>query len=70
MLSERLLKMLDSIGFSDLYDLERVKNKELSNIECYERLEIEHTNYFNRRRYSCYDSFRKVRERRHHDKFR
>ena len=70
MLSERLLKMLDPIGFSELYDLERVKNKELSNIDCYERLEIEHEMYFGRRRYSGYDSFRKVRERRHHNKFK
>ena len=69
MLSERLLQMLDPVGFSDLYDKSRVENKGLSNIDCYELLEKEHITYFKRRRYSCYDSFRKVRERRHNKRF-
>lgn len=58
-----MIKMLTPAGFSELYDEVRRENRNISNQQCYELLEMEHQKYFNRRRYSSYDSFRKVRER-------
>lgn len=34
-------------------------------MEAYEKIEVLHEEVFNKRRYSDYDSFRKVKERRH-----
>lgn len=65
-LTTRMLKMLSTVGFLELFEELRKENNTLSNIQCYETLEQEHEKYFKRRRYSSYDSFRKIRERTYH----
>lgn len=62
-LTERAIKMTVKNGFTELFWQAMHNNPDKSQTQVYEELEIEYLNYFGRRRYSNYNSFRRRRDK-------
>jgi len=60
--TERIIRLSTPAGFFDEYEKHVKESK--TYIDAYERTEQEYQKIFFRRRYSCYDSFRVVYNRR------
>ena len=63
MISEQGRQMLSIEGFIRFFYQVVRDSPDISQLEAYEKTESEYSKHFGKRRYSCYDSFRRIRRR-------